>query len=95
MIARIFTERKNVKAVKDFVSEEFQGFTIFKTTGYWQGKAEKSLCIEIDLLEVHGIALTVLQGKVKKICQKIKGYNRQECVLVQYIESQTVFVGGN
>jgi len=92
MIARIFTERKNVKAIREFVGDVFPGFTVYNTTGYWQGQREKSLCIEIDLLEVYGIGFVVAKGKVKKVCQQIRGYNRQAAVLVQYIESQTELI---
>jgi len=86
MLYRIFTERKNVKFITQLISEHYQGFTIFNTIGYWQGKHEKSLCIEImsnNPADRH---------KLTKICKSINGYNKQDCCLLQIIECKSEFI---
>lgn len=74
---RIYTQRKNVKWIASMVSEYFNGFTILKGTGYWRGQKEKSLIIEI------ATDSAAAEHHVHEICQKINGYNRQNCVMVQ------------
>ena len=74
---RIYTERKNVKWICQIVSEKFPGFTIYKAKGFWQSKPEKSLIIEII---VENLARN--EHYIRQICLKIKGYNKQESVLL-------------
>jgi hypothetical protein len=54
------------KAVR-LISKTFQGFTISKGSGYWQGKLEKNLIVEIE---------TQKEKEVKKLgrllCIKLK-----------------------
>jgi hypothetical protein len=56
------------------ISEKFSGFTIHKTTGYWEGKPEKSLVIEI-ITDRAGA-----EYYIRQICLKIKGFNKQDSV---------------
>lgn len=72
---RIYTERKNLKWVYQIVAEHFLGFTIYKTIGYWQGKPEKSVVIEIF---DGGCGA---EFYIRRICMKIKGYNKQQEVM--------------
>jgi len=37
-------DKKAIKAISD----QFEGFTAFKGLGYWQGKSEKTLIVEIE-----------------------------------------------
>lgn len=83
MLYRIFTERKNVKFIGQLVSEHYKGFTMFKTTGFWDGKQEKSLCIEI-MSDSPADKI-----KMELITRKINGYNKQDCCLVQKIECKS------
>lgn len=86
MIIRITTERKNVKWLCSILSEHFTGFTYYNTIGYWQGQREKSVVFEIDML---GSPPRTLEPNLRMLAAKIKGYNRQECVLIQRIESNS------
>jgi len=74
---RLFTENKNKKWICQLVSEHFSGFTMYEAIGYWRGKQEKTLVIEIVSIS------SADNFKLRKICESIKGYNKQECVLVQ------------
>ncbi len=87
MLYRIQTQNKRRKFIERLVSEHFAGFSIYAQTGYWQGKREKSLCIEI----VSDSLATAL--KINKICKAICGYNKQDCVLVQTIPAETKLIG--
>jgi len=84
---RIQTENKRRKFIEQLVSEHFAGFSIYTQTGYWHGKREKSLCIEI-VSDSPAAALDI-NGMCKAIC----GYNKQECVLVQTIPVETKLIG--
>jgi hypothetical protein len=76
---RIHTENKNRKWLEQIIAERFSGFSIQEQTGYWQGKKEKSLCIEI--MSSRKSDPIRIQEIVKMIC----GYSYQDCVLVQII----------
>ena len=92
MLVRISTERKNVKWLCGIVGEFFDGFTVYNAIGYWQGKREKSVVIEIDTAGFTSTQHLLLDLNIKTICAKIRGYNRQDAVLVQKIESETILI---
>ena len=92
MVIRISTERKRVSWLCGLVGEFFDGFTVYKTIGYWQGKREKSIVFEIDTTGFDRIQRLLLDTNLHMIVKKICGYNRQNCVLVQKIESETVLL---
>lgn len=87
MLYRIQTENKRRKFIEQLVSEHFAAFSIYTQTGYWQGKREKSLCIEI----VSDSLAAPL--KINKICRAICGYNKQDCVLIQTIPAEIKLIG--
>ena len=86
---RLFTERKNVNAILRFVGQEFGGFTVYETIGYWQGKKERSLCIEIAVDKITAD----IPYKISSICWMICGYNNQNCVLVQVLDVESQLIG--
>lgn len=86
MIYRILTENKNRQAIESICARRFLGFTVTEAKGYWQGKAESSLIIDIDTLGEEG-AISVYQT-----AKEIKEYNNQESVLVQEIQSKSVLI---
>lgn len=85
MLYRIFTEDINRNTIENIVNSFFDGYTLVNSTGYWKGEKEKSLAIEIigekeDIQKIHSIA------------RNIKIQNQQECVLVQEIPVNSVFI---
>ena len=58
------------KAVK-LASVYFQGFTAYKGIGYWEGKKENSLIIEIETNE---------WGKVEKLASDLKKELKQDAI---------------
>lgn len=70
---RIYTERKY--NIERLASKCFDGFTLFDTIGFWKGKKEKSICIEI-------IGTFQDYKQVKFLANTIKRINSQQSVYV-------------
>jgi hypothetical protein len=86
MLYRILTEDINqLKTEKtiELVSKFFNGFTLIKGIGYWQGKPENCLIFEIQ---------TDDKKDVFWLANQIKLQNNQESVLVQEIKSTAKFI---
>lgn len=84
MLIRILTQDKNRKWLLRTVAEYFPAFTAYKTIGWWNGGKERSLVVEIDTPVWVGT-------KIRTLCLKIKGYNKQESVLVQKVDVDSEF----
>jgi len=76
---KIYTQNKHLKWIRTTLNGLFSGYTIYKTEGFWQGKREKSLTIEI-ICPDDEFRFTEL--KIQTLCKMLKGYNHQESVLV-------------
>jgi len=72
---RMYTQDTNRREIKRIFEPHFDSYTFFETQGVWNGKSEKSLCIEIIGDERD---LDILQA----IGQDIKLHNNQEAVLI-------------
>ena len=83
MLYRIITENINKPATIKLVAEHTDGFTLIEGRGYWQGKSEYTLIIEIV-----GIGCST----ANKIARAIKKLNNQESVLIQLIEAKDYFI---
>jgi len=81
---KIYTERKNLHWMCDMISEYFSGFTVYKTLGYWRGKPERSVMVEIITSEITA------RHKVGQIVLKIRGYNKQDSVLITETEVKLI-----
>ena len=57
--------------IADITSSYFDGYTAYETTGYWQGKAEKSLCVEIEKER---------QAEVKQLAEVLKIELNQQAI---------------
>jgi len=84
MLCRIITEDKNRNGIIDLVKYCFDGFTIIEAAGYWKGQVENSLVIEI----CGYFDDTMIDG-VEKIAERIKVLNKQEAVLIQWLECKS------
>ena len=81
---RIITENKNRDWIEKQVGYSFDGFSVIEQTGYWKGKRESSLCIEI----VTDVTIRPIQY----ICQQICQHNEQESVLLQELDCNVWFI---
>lgn len=83
---RIYTENKDRAWIERQASKRFAGFTIVDAIGYWQGKKEKSLIIEIiaqDQYE-HKANIATLRDLIRR-------HNKQESVLKTTQEVEVEF----
>lgn len=61
-------ELETVKAIK-LISKYFQGFTAYNALGYWEGKPENSLIVEVADKEERREMMQLL---AKKLCQELQ-----------------------
>lgn len=86
---RVFTEYKNRKQLEELVATVFEGFTVFGGVGYWRGKPEASLVIEINC---EDSAASEYEIRLKGLAYAIKAFNKQEAVLIEKLEIKGEFV---
>ena len=82
---RIYTERKKLRWMCEMISDYFGGFTMYKTLGYWDAKAERSVCIEIITDK------SLAEFYLNQIRLKIMGVNQQESVLITKSEVEVIW----
>lgn len=80
---RILTEDVNETKTLEIVSRYFPGFTAYHALGYWEGKPEASLIVEVSTYD---------RVSVMEVAREIRIYNNQTSVLVQDIPSTDTFV---
>lgn len=86
MLYRILTEDRQQEFVIDAISTQFNSFTLIKGQGYWNGKPEKTLIIEISSDSAYALE------KINTLCCVINETNRQECTLVQVLECRSELI---
>jgi hypothetical protein len=72
-VHRIYTEDKNKRAILRLASAQFESFTVQRTEGYYRGKREQSIVLEI---------LGARPGQIEQLAQKIRRMNGQKFVLI-------------
>lgn len=90
MLYRIFTEDKleTVDVVAETMDvHKIDGYTLIHAAGYWKGTPEKSVIIEIEC-----DMGTATFYKICNIAKMLKLELNQEAVLVQRIESESLFI---
>lgn len=83
MLYRILTENKNKRDLLSLASGYFEGFTAIEGLGYWQGKGEQSLILEVETSD--GAA-------VKRLANDIKIFNSQQAVLVEVVSNKSFLI---
>lgn len=72
-IHRIYTEAKNEREIVRLASARFESFTVQPTSGYYRGKRERSIVLEIVGAQPH---------LVRDLAQLIRCMNGQKSVLI-------------
>jgi hypothetical protein len=72
-VYRIYTENLNRSKIIRLASKTFDSFTLQPTTGYYRGKPEKSIVLEI--VEAQQSAVTALANAIRRL-------NGQKSVLI-------------
>lgn len=85
ILYRIYTEDKNRSEVIERVTRDFDGFTVMTGDGYWKGKVENCLILEI-------ITSSDNHDKILRIAEWIEVHNDQESVVIinHVVNVQTV-----
>lgn len=71
----IYTEERDIEAIRYAVSREFEAATFFVGDGFWKGDIEKAVAIQI-------IGHESQRGAVHAVAHEIKRVNEQEAVLI-------------
>jgi hypothetical protein len=79
IIYRLYTENKNKRDIVRLVAKRFESFTVQPTLGYYQGKSERSIMIEIVGAPERGM---------KEVARMIAAMNGQKSVLVLKVRGQ-------
>jgi hypothetical protein len=90
MLYRIITENKleTIDVIHEAMTfHEIDGYTLIEARGYWKGTAENSMLLEIDA----DMCIATFH-KICNIAKMIKLNLDQESVLVQRIESESLFL---
>lgn len=88
MIARLSTEHKNYSRLVKLCASYFDGFSIVEAEGYWKGKPESSLIIEIARTGREKDFL----HRVSELAKAIRDLNKQDAVLVEFIHSENLLI---
>jgi hypothetical protein len=78
-VYRIYTEDADRDAVVRAVTEKFESFTLHLTDGYYKGRPEKSIVIEI---------VDAQERDIKKVAQAIQAILGQKSVLVMTLQGR-------
>jgi hypothetical protein len=71
-IHRIYTEKKNTRAIVKLLSDHFESFTIHPTLGYYRGGKEESIAVEI---------VGARSSQVRNLAEQIRKMNGQRSIL--------------
>lgn len=80
---RILTEDINRSDVIGIVAKHFDAFTVTLTWGYWKGKAEPALDIEL---------IGAAYADARRVALEIKDANKQESVLLFSVQGKSILV---
>jgi putative component of toxin-antitoxin plasmid stabilization module len=72
-IYRIYTEQKNKREIVSLAGKQFESFTLQPTQGYYKGKGEKEIVIEI---------IGAGKKSVQQLAKRIRKMNGQRSVLI-------------
>lgn len=87
MLYRLFTENKNHDIITKLANKYYEGYTLMQVSGYWQGKPEKSL-----LLEVVAKQSELEIDKFEHLAKQIKKENKQDAVLIETIPNSSKLI---
>lgn len=89
LLVRIFTENIDFDRIVTIANVSFDGYTIYRTHGYWAGTIELSVCVEVLYRpdRNNGETFADMEQKASKqvgiFVRVVKDLNRQKTILVQ------------
>lgn len=84
---KIYTENRKLGWIKSILNQYFTGYTIYKTEGYYKGRKEKSLVIEII---TENNQWKYVELRLRTLVKMLKGYGSQNEVLVIKNHSEAI-----
>jgi hypothetical protein len=75
-IYRIYTQEKNREKILKLLSKTFESFTVQPILGYYKGKEEKSIVLEV-------VGARALQ--IQQLADTIRKMNGQQSVLILHV----------
>jgi len=85
-IRRLYTEDKRRATIVRVISKQFENFTLQPMTGYYRGKPEKSIVLEL---------VGAKESQVKWLAARIQEINRQASVLVITLKGRSKKITAN
>ena len=83
---RVITENKNYNDIIVYLMEHKLDATIIQANGLWQGRAEKSIVIEIA--ECSTPMYISIEQAVEKLVYWLKKHNMQDKVMLQEVNAE-------
>lgn len=68
------THKVELNKIRKATAKMFEGFTIIPSTGYWQGKAEKSVIVQIEAMN---------RAQVIELAELLKIELKQDAIAMQ------------
>jgi hypothetical protein len=92
--ARIYTENINKDLILKTASNLFMGYTVLEGVGYWNGKEEKSIVIEVAEVNfrVKQLGTRYFKKYVKIFAESIKEINKQQEVIILFQDVNLVSI---
>ena len=84
---RIVTENKNYNDILVYLMEHKLDATIIQANGLWQGRAEKSIVIEIVINSP-----VALYRAIENLVFWLKKHNKQEAVMLQVLDADVKLI---
>lgn len=78
-VYRIYTEDVRRKEIIKATSEKFDNFTLHPTTGFYDGRAEKSIVIEI---------VKATDERIESLARRIQELNGQKTILIMSLRGE-------
>lgn len=79
-IYRVYTEEKNKRDIVRLAAQQFESFTLQPTLGYYRGRSEKSVVVEV---------VGASERSVTRFALGIQKMNGQKTVLLMKIDGRT------
>ena len=84
-IYRVYTEEKNKRNIVRLAAQQFESFTLQPTLGYYHGRSEKSIVVEV---------IGASERSVTRFASRIQKMNGQKTVLLMKINGRTKVTRG-
>lgn len=73
------------KKALDILSSYYEGMSISELVGYWKGQQEKTMLASV-------VCETVDYTQVKQVCKKLNSELDQQAIMVEILDSNTLFI---